>query len=72
MARAWLRSGPVANSLEVAPAAIHSAETAYEITYAAQLSEHVTLQPDLQYIHRPSGYYPDAIVGILRLHIEFF
>lgn len=42
----------------------------FEISYVAQLTLHLYLQPDLQYIQSPSGEYPDAWVGILRLHIE--
>ncbi len=41
-----------------------------EISYVAQISEHVYIQPDLQYIQSPSGEYPNAWVGIVRLHIE--
>lgn len=72
MARAWLRSGPVAAGLGVEPADIRGAETSYELTYVAKLTEHVSLQPDLQYIQHPSGYYPDSTVGLLRVHVEFF
>jgi len=72
MARAWLRPGPVAESLGVETTAIGNAETAYELTYVAKLTEHLSLQPDLQYIQHPNGYFPDATVGMLRLHVEFF
>ena len=72
MAMAWLRSGPVAEALGVEPADIRGAETSYELTYVAKLTEHVSLQPDLQYIQHPNGYYPDSTVGILRVHVEFF
>ena len=72
MARAWLRPGPVAESLGVKTTAIGNAETAYELTYVAKLTEHLSLQPDLQYIQHPNGYFPDATVGMLRLHVEFF
>ena len=72
MARAWLRSGPVAAGLGVEAGGVHAAETAYEITYAAKLSPHLTLQPDIQYITHPGGIEPNATVGILRLHVEFF
>jgi len=46
-------------------------ETAYEVTYVLTLSAHVSLQPDLQFVDNPSGAYPQAIVGTLRLHIGF-
>ena len=72
MARAWLRSGPVAAGLGVEAGAVHAAETAYEITYAAKLGPHLTLQPDIQYLTHPGGIERNATVGILRLHIEFF
>lgn len=72
MARAWLRPDVVASGLEVDPASIHHAETSYELTYLAKVTEHISIQPDIQYIQHPSGYYPDATVGILRLHVEFF
>ncbi|MGC9216801.1 carbohydrate porin, partial [Acidithiobacillus sp.] len=72
MAMAWLRSGPVAAALGVEPADIRGAETSYELTYVAKLAEHVSLQPDLQYIQHPNGYYPDSTVGLLRVHVEFF
>lgn len=72
MAKAWLRPDVVAAGLDVTPSNIHSAETSYELTYLAKLTRHINIQPDLQYIQHPSGYYPDAMVGMLRLHVEFF
>ncbi|OYY74734.1 MAG: hypothetical protein B7Y40_03960 [Gammaproteobacteria bacterium 28-57-27] len=45
-------------------------ERFFEISYIAQLNQHLYLQPDLQYIQSPSGEQADAWVGILRLHIE--
>ncbi|MEY2334781.1 carbohydrate porin [Acidithiobacillus ferrianus] len=72
MARAWLRPDSAADSLGVAAERIQHAETAYEATYVARLTEHVTLQPDLQYIQHPGGHHPNATVGMMRVHIEFF
>ncbi|QQD73490.1 carbohydrate porin [Acidithiobacillus ferrivorans] len=72
MARTWLRPNPVAESIGREATAIRNAETAYELTYVAQLTGHLNLQPDLQYIQHPNGYFPDATVGMLRLHVEFF
>ncbi|TAM64221.1 MAG: hypothetical protein EPN49_00670 [Rhodanobacter sp.] len=46
-------------------------ETAYEITYLVALSPHVSLQPDLQYVNKPGGNLPSAVVANLRLHLEF-
>ncbi len=45
-------------------------ERFFEISYIAQISEHIYIQPDLQYIQSPSGEYSNAWVGIVRLHIE--
>ena len=49
------------------------AETAIELTYADKLGAHLTLQPDLQYIHRPSGdrAIKDAVVLGLRGAVSF-
>ena len=30
-----------------------------------------TLQPDLQYIVHPGGQYPDALVGMVQLSVQF-
>lgn len=46
------------------------AETTWEIAYRMPLSRHVTLQPDLQYVQRPGGNLPSALVALLRLHVE--
>lgn len=48
------------------------AELALEITYADQLIRHVTLQPDLQFIHDPAADRDrnDVVVGTLRVAIE--
>jgi porin len=56
--------------LEGGGAANNGRERFVEISYVAQISEHVYIQPDLQYLQSPSGEYPDAWVGIVRLHIE--
>ncbi|MEY2342783.1 carbohydrate porin [Acidithiobacillus sp. IBUN Pt1247-S3] len=74
MARAALRPGVVAAGFEdeEQPAAIYPAETSYELTYVAKLNDYLSLQPDLQYIVHPNGVYPNATVGLLRLHLEFF
>lgn len=45
-------------------------ETAYEISYLMTLTEHLSLQPDLQYIVNPGGTLPVATVALLRLHID--
>lgn len=58
VARAWVRGA--------------RAETSYEVTYAAHVVSNVYLQPDLQYVVHPGGYLPDALVGILRIHLEMF
>jgi len=61
-----------ANSADIGePLAV--AETALELTYADKLGAHLTLQPDLQYIHRPSGdpAIKDALVLGLRAAVTF-
>ena len=64
--------------LAVAHAGIHSAahkhETAVELYYRYDFSDNIALQPDVQWIVNPSGggeRLPDALVGMLRLHISF-
>lgn len=44
-------------------------ETGCEIFYKAALTENLALQPDLQYIARPSGQYRDALVLGLRFEL---
>lgn len=48
------------------------AETAFEITYAARLSENLQVQPNLQYVVNPGwdGDRPDALVVGLRLAFD--
>jgi len=49
-------------------------ETAIELSYKAELSEHIFFQPDLQYIINPAGTeknLDNAFVGILRFGISF-
>jgi porin len=41
-------------------------EAALELFYKCRLTDHLILQPDLQYIGRPSGTYRDAFVFGLR------
>jgi porin len=49
------------------------AETGFELTYADKLGEHMTIQPDLQFIHHPSAdrSIPDAWVVGLRGTVTF-
>jgi porin len=52
----------------------HSRETALELHYKYQLNDNIAIQPDIQYIIDPSGTaakLPDALIGILRIHIGF-
>jgi porin len=53
--------------------AAHGHETAIEVYYKYTLSDNIALQPDVQYIIHPSGAgrLPNALAGILRLHLEF-
>jgi len=48
-------------------------ETGFELTYADQISEHVTLQPDIQYILNPGGdrAAKSAAIATLRLTVDF-
>jgi porin len=41
-------------------------EAAFELFYKCPLNDQLTIQPDLQYIGRPSGTYRDAFVFGLR------
>jgi porin len=49
------------------------AETALEVTYADKVGQYLTFQPDLQFIHRPSGnpMIRDALVLGLRTSTSF-
>ncbi|HKK04491.1 MAG TPA: carbohydrate porin [Gammaproteobacteria bacterium] len=49
-------------------------ETSYELSYLINLHRFVTLQPDLQYIRHPSGRRDinNAVVALMRLHLEFY
>ena len=58
-----------ANVLDDDSIDLDRAETGFELTYADTLGEHITIQPDLQYILNPGGD-PDvdaAFVATLRL-----
>ena len=48
-------------------------ETAFEATFADQWGDHLTVQPDLQYVIRPSGDrgIPDALIATLRLGLSY-
>lgn len=54
------------------PALVH-AESAFELTYLAQISSHFALQPDLQYIIDPNTdrRVPAALTFTLRLEFSF-
>lgn len=47
------------------------AETSYEATYVWGVSEHFSLQPDVQYVVHPSGIHPNAWVFMLRANINY-
>jgi len=52
----------------------HRHETAVEIYYKYTLSDNIALQPDVQWVVNPSGgeaKLPNALVGMLRLHVNF-
>jgi porin len=49
----------------------HDFELALEAFYWAQASRWAAVQPDLQYIVHPGGRYPAALVGTMRLKLNF-
>ncbi len=49
----------------------HSYELAMETFYRFQMTRWATIMADLQYIINPGGQYPDALVGTLRLNLNF-
>jgi Carbohydrate-selective porin len=51
----------------------HNSETVLEWFYKYKAANHLTIQPDLQYIINPSGtedILPNAFVGIIRIAVE--
>jgi porin len=48
-----------------------SYELAMELFYKVQIIPWAALMPDLQYIIHPGGRHPDALVGTLRLIVNF-
>lgn len=44
-----------ANVLDADSIHLERAETGFELTYSDQLGEHITIQPDVQYILNPGG-----------------
>ncbi|HYA37877.1 MAG TPA: carbohydrate porin [Candidatus Methylomirabilis sp.] len=50
-----------------------AAETVYELSYLIHVYRFASLQPDLQYVVHPGGQTDinDALVAIVRLHLEF-
>ena len=63
----------VAHAIIGSPAAeslgLHRAETSFEVSYQAKLSERIAVQPDIQYIRHPAGLEnaPDSLGFGLRL-----
>ena len=47
------------------------AETSYELTGVFVVIPGIHLQPDVQVIVHPGGYLPTALVGIMRLEVNF-
>jgi porin len=70
--QAWMSPGAVKN-LRAAGGDPAHVETQFELTWSDKLSEHVTLQPDLQYILSPGGdrSADNALVVGVRLGIGF-
>lgn len=48
----------------------HRHERVTELAYIFRINKRLYLQPDIQYIDRPDGNLPPALVTTLRLHIE--
>lgn len=48
-------------------------ETTIELTYSAQITENIAIQPDIQYIINPGALKDsnNALIGLLRLNIGF-
>ncbi len=64
----------IVDNAEQTPTLRDNCETAIELTYNFSVSKHFFIQPDLQYIIKPSGTggtLNNAFVGILRLGITF-
>ncbi len=56
-----------------AGAPLSHAETSFELTYSDTVCPHLSIQPDLQYVHRPSGdpAVKDAVIVGLRTTLAF-
>lgn len=72
ISQAWISPGAVKNLRDAGGDPTHL-ETQFEITWSDKLSDHVTLQPDIQYIVSPGGdrSVDDALVVALRLGVGF-
>jgi carbohydrate-selective porin OprB len=44
---------------------------AIEAFYRLQITGWAMIMPDLQYVVHPGGRYPNALVGTLRLIVDF-
>ncbi|HEX7761672.1 MAG TPA: carbohydrate porin [Caulobacteraceae bacterium] len=68
VSQALLPSSAIARGHDLGPP-LAPTETEVEATYAEKLTPHLSIQPDIQYIHRPSGRrdVKDAAVFSLRL-----
>lgn len=60
-------------SVEAKGEVTDKAETAFELTYSAEIVKGVSLQPDFQYIKNPSTdpSVPSALAGFLRLKLSW-
>jgi porin len=50
---------------------LYDHELAIETFYKLQLTPWASVQPDVQYIQHPGGKFDDAIVGTLRVQVDF-
>ena len=64
---------PYRRSLERAGSATQSRETAWELTYRSVLGDHLSLQPNIQYVRHPAALadVDDALVVGLRFELSY-
>lgn len=61
-----LSRGAFSNDFRTAENLPHSYESSLECYYKAQIFPHISLQPNMQYIRHPSGFYEDSIlIGLI-------
>ena len=63
----------ISNKLRASTDGLSRCETTYELTYQAKINDYISIQPDFQYVSRPSGDkgIKNGSVFILRTDILF-